>query len=140
MDHIVGRDPAKSDSPFTSLSREGADAKAFGTGRIRVDLPRLESDIAAGRVTGVEVYSPKEVQATIQQSANKIAGQAVDLTVPPGSTRSDIQEIAESIGLSKGKTKRIAQRMMDMMNTMRDEEWLIKGTVPHDYISGPFGG
>ncbi|MGP3927872.1 hypothetical protein [Streptomyces sp. 8N616] len=140
VDHIVGRDPAKSDSPFTSLSREGANAKAFGTGKIRVDLPRLERDIAAGRVTGVEVYSPEQVQAAIQESANKIVGRHVDLTVPPGATRADAEQIAESLGLSKGKTKRIAQRMIDMKNTMRDEEWLIKGTVPHDYISRPFGG
>ncbi|MFE6848034.1 hypothetical protein [Streptomyces sp. NPDC057686] len=41
------------------------------------------------------------------------------------------------LGLSKTKTKRIAQRMVDMMNTRRDEEWLIKGIVPRDYITGP---
>ncbi len=50
VDHVVGRDPAKSDSPFTSLSAEGANAKAFGSNRIRVDLERLEHDIANGRV------------------------------------------------------------------------------------------
>ncbi|NGO07310.1 hypothetical protein G5C60_06505 [Streptomyces sp. HC44] len=83
------------------------------------------------------MYSPEEVQTAIQRSANKFAGQDADLTVLPGSTRSDIQEIAELLGLSKGKTKRVAQRMMDMM---RDEEWLIKSKVPYGYISGPFGG
>ncbi|MGV9880021.1 hypothetical protein [Streptomyces sp. NPDC003006] len=140
VDHIVGRDPAKSDSPFTSLSRDGADAKAFGAGKIRIDLPKLERDIADGRVAGVEVYSPDDVQAALQESANQIAGRHVDLTLPPGSSRADAQEIAQSLGLSKGKAKRIAQRMVDMMNTTRDEEWLIKGVVPNEYIIGPFGG
>ncbi|MFH9072810.1 hypothetical protein [Streptomyces alboflavus] len=139
VDHIVGRDPAKSDSPYTSLSREGADAKAFGAGRIRVDLARLERDIADGKVTGVEVLSPERVQAELQRSADDIAGRPVDISLPPGATRADIPEIARSLGLSKGKTKRIMQRMIDMMNTKRDEEWLIKGVVPHRYITGPFG-
>lgn len=49
VDHVVGGDPAKSDSPYTSLSSDGADAKAFGAGKIRIDLPRLEQDIASGR-------------------------------------------------------------------------------------------
>jgi hypothetical protein len=140
VDHVVGRDPAKSDSPFTSLSAEGANAKAFGSARIRVDLERLERDIANGRVDGVEIYSPERVQSSIQQNANEIAGRHVDLAVPPGTTRAEAVERAQAMGLSKSKAKRIAQRMIDMMNTRRDEEWLIKGVVPHEYIEGPFGG
>ncbi|MEV0415794.1 putative T7SS-secreted protein [Streptomyces sp. NPDC050448] len=137
VDHVVGRDPAKSDSPYTSLSSDGADAKAFGAAKIRIDLPRLEQDITAGRVQGVVVHSPDEVQAAIQASANEIAGRHVDLSVPPGSSRPVIEEAAAELGLSKTKTKRIAQRMVDMMNTQRDQEWLIKGIVPRDYITGP---
>ncbi|MGW0899892.1 putative T7SS-secreted protein [Streptomyces goshikiensis] len=137
VDHVVGRDPAKSDSPYTSLSSDGADAKDFGGGKIKIDLPRLEQDIAAGHVQGVVVHSPSEVQAAIQASADEIAGHPVDLTVPPGSSRPAIEEAATELGLSKTKTKRIVQRMVDMMNTRRDEEWLIKGIVPSDYITGP---
>ncbi|MFJ1569845.1 putative T7SS-secreted protein [Streptomyces erythrochromogenes] len=137
VDHVVGRDPAKSDSPYTSLSSDGADAKAFGAGKIRIDLPRLEQDIASGRVQGVEVHSPAQVQQAIQSSADGIAGRPVDLTVPPGSSRPEIEAAAAELGLSKTKTKRIVQRMVDMMNTRRDEEWLIKGIVPRDYITGP---
>ncbi|AXE86049.1 hypothetical protein [Streptomyces sp. Go-475] len=140
VDHVVGRDPAKSDSPFTSLSAEGANAKAFGSARIRVDLERLERDIANGRVDGVEVYSPERVQGSIQQNADEIAGRHVDLTVPPGTSKAEAIERAQSMGLSKSKAKRVAQRMIDMMNTRRDQEWLIKGVVPREYIEGPFGG
>ncbi|WP_327189273.1 hypothetical protein [Streptomyces xinghaiensis] len=140
VDHIVGRDPAKSDSPYTSLSREGADAKDFGSGRIRVDLARLEADIAAGKVRGVEVFPPEKVQAALQENANRIAGHEIDLSVPPGTTRAEAIEIAKERGLSNSKAKRIGQRMIDMMNTRRDEEWLIKGVVPNEYITGPFGG
>ncbi|MEU1346334.1 hypothetical protein [Streptomyces sp. NPDC005795] len=28
--------------------------------------------------------------------------------------------------------------MKDMMHTRRDSEWLVKGVVPSDYITGPF--
>ncbi|MFE5523727.1 putative T7SS-secreted protein [Streptomyces virginiae] len=137
VDHVVGRDPKKSDSPYTSLSSDGADAKDFGNGKIKIDLPRLEQDIASGRVQGVSIHSPEDVQSAIQASANEIAGRHVDLTVPPDSTRPAIEEAARELGLSNTKTKRIAQRMVDMMNTRRDQEWLIKGIVPSDYISGP---
>ncbi|MGW0688443.1 toxin glutamine deamidase domain-containing protein [Streptomyces sp. NPDC002754] len=140
IDHVVGRDPAKSDSPYTSLSSEGANAKAFGSNRIRIDLDRLEQDIAAARVQDVDVYSPDKVQSLIQENADRIAGRPVDLTVPPGTSKSQAQEMARAQGLSNAKAKRIAQRMIDMMNTRRDEEWLIKGVVPSDYIEGPLGG
>ncbi|MDT3396802.1 hypothetical protein RKE29_09130 [Streptomyces sp. B1866] len=140
VDHVVGRDPAKSDSPFISLSSEGAHAKAFGSNRIRVDLERLERDLASGRLQGVEVYPPERVQSIIQENADRIAGRHVDLTIPPGSTKAQAEEYARSLGLSNSKAKRIAQRMVDMMNTKRDQEWLIKGVVPREYIEGPFSG
>jgi hypothetical protein len=140
VDHIVGRDPAKSDSPFTSLSAEGANAKAFGSNRIRVDLEHLQADIASGKLQGVDAYSPERVQGLIQENANKIAGKHVDLTIPPGSTKAQAEEYSRALGLSNSKAKRIAQRMIDMMNTRRDQEWLIRGTVPSKYIEGPFGG
>jgi hypothetical protein len=140
VEHVVGRDPAKSDSPFTSLSSEGANAKAFGSNRIRVDLDRLERDIASGHLPGVEIYPPERVRSLIQENADQIAGKHVDLTVPPGTTKPQAEEYARSMGLSNAKAKRIAQRMIDIMNTRRDEEWLIKGVVPREYIEGPFGG
>ncbi|WP_405919520.1 hypothetical protein [Streptomyces longwoodensis] len=140
VDHVVGRDPAKSDSPFTSLSSEGANAKAFGSNRIRVDLERLERDIAAGQVKDVEVYSPERVQRIIQEDAERIAGRPIDLDVPLGTRKPEAEAYAKAQGLSNTKAKRVAQRMIDMMNTRRDDEWLIKGVVPHEYIEGPFGG
>ncbi|WP_049573978.1 hypothetical protein [Streptomyces sp. SBT349] len=139
VDHIVGRGPIKSDSPFTSLSREGAAAKDFGNDYIRVDLPRLEQDIAAGRAPGVQVHSPEEVQAAIQANADSIAGRPVDLTVSPHASRSEIDQVARSYGLDEEATSQLRQRIIDMKNTSRDEEWLIEGTVPREYIDGPFG-
>ncbi|MFD8983449.1 hypothetical protein [Streptomyces sp. NPDC059564] len=137
VDHIVGRDPRKSDSPYTSLSEDGANAKDYGGQKVQVDLPRLIDDIAKGKIKDVEVYSPKEVEAAIQKSADEIAGQPVDISVPPNTPHPVIDEAAKRFGLSKTKTRRIAQRMKDMMHTRRDSEWLIKGVVPHDYITGP---
>ncbi|MFG2182968.1 hypothetical protein ACGFLS_30205 [Streptomyces abikoensis] len=141
VDHIVGREPKKSESPYTSTSEDGANAKDYGGQKISIDLPRLVDDIAKGKVKGVEVYSPKEVEAAIQQSADKIAGRPIDISVPPNTPHPEIdemaQKIAKDLGLGKAKTKSLAQRMKDMMHTRRDSEWLIKGIVPHDYITGP---
>ncbi|MEV5242086.1 hypothetical protein AB0K89_23715 [Streptomyces cinnamoneus] len=141
VDHIVGREPKKSESPYTSTSEDSANAKDYGGQKIQIDLPRLVDDIAKGKVKGVEVYSPKEVEAAIQQAADKVAGQHVDLTVPRDTPHAEIDaraaEIAKELGLGKAKTKSLAQRMKDMMHTRRDSEWLIKGIVPHDYITGP---
>ncbi|MFE2855542.1 hypothetical protein ACFXJO_31055 [Streptomyces lavendulae] len=138
VDHVVGREPRKSDSPYTSTSKDGADAKDYGGKTIRVDLPRLMDDIASGKVQGVEVYSPKEVEASIQAAADKIAGRPIDISVPPRTSYEKIREMAEGLGFSKKKTASLEQRMKDMMHTRRDSEWLIKGIVPKDYITGPF--
>ncbi len=89
----------------------------------------------------MEVYSPKEVEAAIQQAADKTAGRHVDLTVPRDTPHDVIDakaaEMAKELGLGKAKTKSLAQRMKDMMHTRRDSEWLIKGVVPKEYITGP---
>lgn len=138
VDHIVGRDPTKSDSPYTSLSKDGAEAKDYGGQKILIDLPKLMDDIAKGKVKGVEVYSPKEVEAAIQKSADTIAGRPINIDVPPNTSYQEIEEMAKQFGLGKKKTARIAQRMKDMMHTRRDSEWLIKGIVPREYIKGPF--
>ncbi|WNI21732.1 hypothetical protein [Streptomyces sp. ITFR-16] len=138
VDHVVGREPRKSDSPFTSTSKDGADAKDYGGKTIRVDLTRLMKDIADGKVEGVEVYSPREVEAAIQASAEKTAGRPIDISVPPRTSYEKIREIAEGFGLGKKKTASIEQRMKDMMHTRRDSEWLVKGIVPKEYITGPF--
>lgn len=81
------------------------------------------------------MYSPSQVQAELQASANKIAGKEIDITLPSNSSRIDVENLARSFDLSKSKTKRVTQRIIDMLNTRRDEEWLIKGTVPKKYIS-----
>ncbi|MER5779342.1 hypothetical protein ABT144_34675, partial [Streptomyces sp. NPDC002039] len=138
VDHVVGREPRKSDSPFTSTSKDGADAKDYGGKTIRVDLPRLMEDIANGKVKGVEVYSPREVEAAIQAAANKTAGRPIDISVPPRASYEKIREMAEGLGFGKKKTDSLEQRMKDMMHTRRDSEWLVKGVVPKDYITGPF--
>lgn len=138
VDHVVGREPRKSDSPFTSTSKDGTDAKDYGGKTIRLDLPRLMEDIAGGKVKGVEVYAPKDVEAAIQAAADKTAGRSVDISVPPRTSYEKIREMAEGLGFSKKKTASLEQRMKDLMHTRRDSEWLVKGIVPKDYITGPF--
>jgi hypothetical protein len=136
VEHIVGRGrDVKGNSPFTSFSAEGALAKEFGGRRIVVDLPRLRSDVESGRLSGVEVLPPERVQAELQADADRIAGRPVDLRVR---SIAEIDDRAAALGLDAAGTRQVRQRMIDMFNTRRDEEWLIKGVVPSRYIDGPF--
>jgi hypothetical protein len=59
------------------------------------------------------------------------------VALPPDASKADIRHLARSLGLDEHGTKEIRQRIIDMINTKRDEEWLIKGTIPAGYIEGP---
>lgn len=124
-----------------SVSPDGhPGVKDFGGQRIRVNLYDLENATARGELPGVEIVPPHRVQAEIQTSADGIAGRPVDLDIDPGSTPAEIMEMAAEYGLGRRRTEQIAQRMLDMQNTRRDGEWLIKGSVPREYFSGPDRG
>ncbi|GAA3459265.1 hypothetical protein ACFFSW_08215 [Saccharothrix longispora] len=138
--HVLGgKDKAaKADSPYTSFSVEGADAKLYGNKEVRLDHERLQADIDAGKVTDVEILPPAKVEASLQGEVDRLAGRAVDVTLPHDATPDQVRKFAEDLGLSKGKTESIISRLQGLLNTRRDGEWLIKGTVPAEYIQGPY--
>jgi hypothetical protein len=100
---------------------------------IEVDVVRLQADIDAGRVPGVDILPPHRVQAAIQADADRIAGRPVDLYVRKG----HIPEAARSYGLDAEAAAALRQRMIDMANAQRHHEWMIRGIVPSRYIVGP---
>ncbi|MBY8851483.1 hypothetical protein [Saccharothrix longispora] len=138
--HVLGgKDKAaKADSPYTSFSVEGADAKLYGNKEVRLDHERLQADIDAGKVTDVEILPPAKVEASLQGEVDRLAGRDVDVTLPHDATPDQVRKFAEDLGLSKGKTESIISRLQGLLNTRRDGEWLIKGTVPAEYIQGPY--
>ncbi len=138
VDHIVGRrSPRKGDSPYSSFTGPSVRAEVdFGGQVIEVDVVRLQADIEAGRVRGVEILPPHRVQAAIQADADRLAGRPVDLYVRKGHAA----RAARSYGLDAEATAVLRQRMIDMANAQRHHEWMIRGVVPGRYIVGPRRG
>ncbi|MGA6162414.1 RHS repeat-associated core domain-containing protein [Amycolatopsis magusensis] len=138
-EHVLGgkRKEAKANSPYTSFSVEGGDGKVYGGQEIKIDHDKLQADIASGKVKDVEVLSPQKVQDSIQENLDKTAGRKVDVDLKPNATPQEVQKFVDDQGLSKGKSKKLLEDVQAMLNTRRDEEWLIKGVVPKQYIDGP---
>lgn len=139
LQHVEGnRDKvAKGNSPYTSFAPEDGTGKIYGAHEIHVDYNRLQGDIESGKVSGVQVVNPAEIQQSIRGEVDKVAGTHVDL--PPGElTKDQINQITKQTaadqGLSKKATSQLQSRITALSNTRRDGEWLIKGTIPQDYF------
>ena len=114
--HVRGSEPTKSQSPYTSMTDDGAVADGYGDYTVRVNRTELEADIASGRVEGVEVLSPQQVQDALQTR------------IDAAQTRFD--------GNPTPKNDRALQRAtQDLSNAKRDSEYLIRGTVPAEYVT-----
>jgi hypothetical protein len=137
LEHIYGSQPAKGESPYTSfLTEEGGVAKAYGAQEVELDLPRLTADIAEGKVPGVEVLTPTELEGMIRTDIEAIApGSDPDAGIAGGVDR--IDDYVASLGLSRGKSAKLSRRLLALFNTTRDGEYLIKGIIPPEYLFGP---
>lgn len=138
LEHVYGSTPAKNSSPYTSLMTEeaGTVGKAYGPQEIEVDMPRLQADIAAGALPGVEVITPAQLQTMIRDDIQRIKpGFDPDaaLADPAG-----FSEHVKAKGFSKNATDKLERRLLALSNTTRDEEYLVKGTIPSQYFNGPY--
>ncbi|UEQ78219.1 hypothetical protein [Chryseobacterium arthrosphaerae] len=116
-DHVRGSEPMKSKSPYTSFSDEGPGiGKTYGDNVIEVDIKRLESDIAAGRITEVEVLRPEKVQAELQDKIDQAMKRFEESPTPKNQ-------------------KRVDDAVRDLKNSVRDKEILIKGEIPAEYFN-----
>lgn len=139
LQHVEGnRDKvAKGNSPYTSFAPEDGTGKIYGAHEIHVDYNKLQDDIKSGKVKGVEVLNPADIQQSIRGEVDNVAGKHVDL--PPGElTKDQIKQIKDQTtaeqNLSKKAAKQLESRITALSNTRRDGEWLIKGTIPQDYF------
>jgi hypothetical protein len=138
LQHVIGRSPSKDNSPYSSfMTVESGVAKAFGREEIRLDVDRLQADIDAGRLPGVEIVSPRAVQDHIAAEIRRVAPDLNIDEAMAGGTPKAYREYVDGLNLSKRKSSELMDRLMAMHNTRRDGEWLIKGTVPSRYFSGP---
>ncbi|HTJ70053.1 MAG TPA: hypothetical protein VL551_21130 [Actinospica sp.] len=144
--HVIGgNNPAiKGSSPYTSFApSKGVGGKQYGAHEYQVDYNKLQGDIDSGKVTGVEIHDPASVQGAIQGEIDGIAGQHV--VVPHGSLpngemtgpeKTDFgKQLAAQYGL-KGQAKvDMTARINALSNSRRDNEWLVKGTIPGSYLN-----
>ena len=113
--HIRGAEPAKSDSPYTSFSADSNTPKSYGNKKITVDSQRLKKDIDSGKLKDVEMVDQESIGGKLQKKIDE--AQAKYDSNP-----------------SKKNAKLLERRKMDLKNTQRDKEILIKGKVPKKYI------
>lgn len=116
-DHVRGSEPMKSKSPYTSFSDEGPGiGKTYGDNVIEVDIKRLEADIAAGKISEVEVLRPEKVQAELQAKIDQAMKRLEESPTPKNQ-------------------KRVDDAVRDLNNSVRDKEILIKGEIPSEYFN-----
>ncbi|MFI9030352.1 hypothetical protein [Streptomyces sp. NPDC053560] len=141
LEHVLGgaNKDAKEASQFTSFAPKDGTGKVYGAQEVSIDYRRLQQDIDAGRVPGVEIWRPERIQRDISGEINKVAGKEIDVptTLKPSDTDAVTQFVKEQ-GLSKSKASKVQRRVMALLNTRRDGEWLISGIVPKEYVKGPY--
>jgi hypothetical protein len=138
LEHIYGSTPAKDTSPYTSfMTEEGGVGKSYGSHEVEVDIGRLRADIESGKVPGVEVVTPEQLQSRIRADIEQVSpGLNADAAIASGPA--GIDPYLQGLGLSKGKIGKLSRRLLALFNTSRDKEWLIKGVIPPEYLRGPY--
>jgi hypothetical protein len=138
LEHIYGSQPAKGNSPYTSfLTEEGGIAKTYGSHEIELALGPLQSDIANGKLSGVEVLTPSDLERMIKKDIKAIAPAAEPEEGIAGGPEG-IDEYVASLGLSRSNSAKLARRLLALFNTTRDREYLIRGSIPSKYLKGPY--
>ncbi|WP_234390112.1 hypothetical protein [Streptomyces sp. MMG1533] len=141
LEHVLGgaNPKAKESSQFTSFAPKDGTGKVYGAQEVSIDYRRLQADIEAGKVHNVEILRPEQIQRSINDEITKTAGKDVEVPATLKPTDTDaVTKFVNDLGLSKGKTSKVHRRVMALLNTRRDGEWLISGVVPKDYVTGPY--
>ena len=146
LDHVVGNKDreAKSNSPYTSFAPEDGSGKIYGAHEYHLDYSKMQGDIDSGKLQGVELHDPASVQNNIRDEIDKTAGGHFDL--PDGELSaqqrkdfvSQVQAGRQAQGLpplGKKPLSSLDTRVLALSNTRRDSEWLVKGTIPSEYLT-----
>ena len=141
LQHIVGRGQAKDSSPWTSCaSRNGElNPKVYGSQELSVDVRRLARDVERGRVPGVVIRTPAQIQSAMRDDLARVPGLDVDAGVAAfrDGGRDGLEACLGRLGLSNSARSRASTRLEALSNTTRDGEWLLKGTIPREYLILP---
>jgi hypothetical protein len=110
----------------------------YGRDQIEIDIGRLKADIEAGQLPGVEILEPEQIQAILREKIQALRPDLdIDQALANGSE--GIESYLKSMeGLSKGQLRALTRQLRALFNTMRDGEWLIRGVIPKEYLTGPY--
>jgi hypothetical protein len=131
-DHVQGNVEQKARSPYTSFTPgEHRSDKVYGKYEVEVNRSKLEADLKSGKLQGVEVLDNRQVQQFIKDDA--LARTGVRVSQPVAQDKVD-EFVKGQGGLSKSKQKALEGRLVALANTNRDQEVLVKGEIPTEYI------
>ncbi|KUL46915.1 hypothetical protein [Streptomyces regalis] len=139
--HVAGAENAtrKSNSPFTSFAEIG-NHKVYGDMEFTLDAYKLGVDIKAGRLPDVGILPARDLQRLISDQIERAIGKRLDFTseLTGNSSRQDVLNFLKSHDVNPAKAGRFVSDVRVLLNTTRDQEWLIKGTIPKSYLEGPY--
>ncbi|WP_405895499.1 actin cross-linking domain-containing toxin [Streptomyces sp. NBC_00104] len=144
--HVVGAEIAerKSNSPFTSFAVSGGE-KVYGDTEFALDVYKLGLDIKAGNLENVGILPARDLQRLIGDQIAATIGKRLDFSGLTGaSSRPDVIDFLKKNDVNvagrggKDAIGKIARDVRALLNTTRDQEWLIKGTIPRSYLEGPY--
>ncbi|WP_189787238.1 putative T7SS-secreted protein [Streptomyces capitiformicae] len=145
--HVAGAENAsrKSNSPFTSFAATGGH-KVYGNTEFTLDAYKLGTDIKSGKLPNVGILPAHSLQKLIGDQIEWTIGKRLDFLsgLTADSTRQDVVGFlkANDVNLvgkgGKDMSGKLASDVRVLLNTTRDQEWLIKGTIPKSYLEGPY--
>ncbi|MFF7265758.1 hypothetical protein ACFZCL_36510 [Streptomyces sp. NPDC008159] len=139
--HVAGAENAarKSNSPFTSFAEIG-NHKVYGDMEFTLDAYKLGVDIKAGRLPDVGILPAKDLQRLIGDQIERTIGKRLDFTseLSGNSSRQEVLNFLKSHAVNPAKSNKFVSDVRVLLNTTRDQEWLIKGTIPKNYLEGPY--
>ena len=141
LQHIIGGIDEKNDSPYSSfMTVEDGVQKSYGSQEIQVDIQRLTKDLARKQVSGVEILPPDRIQQQILADLVDLGFevQSVQTVLQDALSSGDVAGVIDFVrqsALSRKKQSKAERRIIALYNTSRDQEVLIKGVIPSDYIN-----
>ncbi|WP_055524550.1 hypothetical protein [Streptomyces graminilatus] len=145
--HVAGAENLvrKSNSPFTSFAVAGGH-KAYGDIEFSLDAYKLGTDIKSGLLPNVGILPAHDLRKIIGDQIDWTMGRHLDVhsALTADSSRKDVLNFLKAndvnTGVQGGKdlTGKLASDVRVLLNTTRDQEWLIKGIVPKSYLEGPY--
>ncbi|WP_369166837.1 hypothetical protein AB5J49_02610 [Streptomyces sp. R28] len=145
--HVAGSENVvrKSNSPFTSFAAAGGH-KAYGDIEFSLDAYKLGTDIKSGTLPNVGILPARDLQKIVGDQIEWTMGKHLDFhsALTADSSRKDVLKFLRSNDVNivgqggKDMTGKLASDVRVLLNTTRDQEWLIKGTIPKSYLEGPY--